>query len=195
MKEELRPRLRLAITMPSNACERLRSPSTTFTLTITVSPGEKSGTSFLRRLISSCSSVLIRSMSSPLLLLEFFQQPLFFRAQRPRREQVGPAQPGPSQRLLQPPAADIVMMSGHQNVRHPCSTLTLRPNLWPRVLRAVEQPVGERLFQRRGLGPERPRQLPHHRVHQRHRRDLASREHEVADGYLFVDPALEQSLV
>jgi hypothetical protein len=57
MNDELRPRLRLAITMPSKACTRLRSPSTTFTLTITVSPGEKSGMVRARRLISSCSMV------------------------------------------------------------------------------------------------------------------------------------------
>src|ERR1044071_7648272 len=62
MNEELRPLLRLAITMPSKACERLRSPSTTLTLTITVSPGEKSGTDFFRRWISSCSSFWIKFM-------------------------------------------------------------------------------------------------------------------------------------
>src|SRR5690348_12269098 len=62
MNEELRPRLRLAITMPSKACTRRRSPSTTFTFTSTVSPGENSGTFLPSRLISSCSSVLIRSI-------------------------------------------------------------------------------------------------------------------------------------
>src|SRR5712691_7822301 len=56
MNEEFRPRLRLAITMPSNACTRFLSPSTTLTFTTTVSPGEKSGTLRLSRLISSCSS-------------------------------------------------------------------------------------------------------------------------------------------
>src|SRR5215208_1047385 len=113
MNEELRPRLRLAITMPSKACERLRSPSTTLTLTITVSPGEKSGTSFFSRVISSCSSVLIRSIASPLLfVLEFFQQLLFFLAQLPRLQQVRPSQPGPAKRLLQPPAPDVLVVPG-----------------------------------------------------------------------------------
>src|SRR3990170_692788 len=119
MNEELRPRLRLAITMPSNACTRFRSPSTTFTLTITVSPGEKSGTSFFRRLISSCSRVPIRSMVlAPLFLLEFLQQLSFLCVQGPYLEQVGPAQPGPPQRLLQAPAPDVLMVPRQQHLRH-----------------------------------------------------------------------------
>src|SRR5262245_21844480 len=139
MNEELRPRLRLAITMPSKACERLRSPSTTLTLTITVSPGEKSGTSFLRRLISSCSSVLMRSISpTPMFSLEFVQQLAFLCVQFPRLQQIGPAQPGPSQRLLQPPAPDVRVVPRQQHLRH----LAARVRLGPRVLRAIEQPVG-----------------------------------------------------
>src|SRR5687767_7398746 len=193
MKEEFRPRLRLAITMPSKACERLRSPSTTLTFTITVSPGEKSGTSFLRRLISSCSSVLIRSISTSL-LLELFQQSLLFRAQRLHAQQIRTPQPRPAQRLLQPPAPDVLMVPRHQYFRHPAPAL-IRPRLGPRVLRAVQQTVRERLFQRRGLVAEGARQLAHHRVDQRHRGELAAREHEVADGHFLVDPALEQPLV
>src|SRR4029453_3835439 len=61
--EELRPRLRLAITTPSYACTRLRSPSTTFTLTTTVSPLEKSGIALPNRFISSFSGWLIKSMA------------------------------------------------------------------------------------------------------------------------------------
>src|SRR3954466_10301936 len=146
MNEELRPLLRLAITMPSKACERLRSPSTTLTLTITVSPGEKSGISRFNRLISSCSSVLIRSIASPLLFtLELVQQLLFLFAQLPCRQQVRPSQPGPAQRLLQPPAPDVLVGPGHQPFRHLHAGIRLRPS----VLRAVEQTVGERLFDRR----------------------------------------------
>src|SRR5271169_3678354 len=47
---------------------RLRSPSTTFTLTITVSPGAKSGIFLPRRAISSCSSVAIRFILFPLVV-------------------------------------------------------------------------------------------------------------------------------
>src|SRR5262245_64141857 len=116
MNEELRPRFLLAMTMPSNACRRFLSPSTTLTLTITVSPGAKSGISRFRRLISSCSSVLIRFIASPLVFLpEFVQQLLFFLAQLPRLQQVRPSQPGPAQRLLQPPAPDVLVVPGQEH--------------------------------------------------------------------------------
>src|SRR5258705_4562458 len=62
MNAELSPRLRLAITRPSYAWIRLRSPSTTLTLTTTVSPVLNSGMDFPRRVISSFSSVCIRSI-------------------------------------------------------------------------------------------------------------------------------------
>src|SRR5687768_7806347 len=169
MNEELRPRLRLAMTMPSNACTRFLSPSTTLTLTITVSPGEKSGTSFLRRLISSSSRVPIRSMAlAPVFSLEFVQQLSFLCVQRPRLQQVGPAQPGPTQCLLQPPAPDVLVVPRHQHLRHR-GARGRRPDLWPRVLRAIEQPVGERFLDRRGTVAERARQLAYAGIDQRHR--------------------------
>ena len=46
------------------ACIRLRVPSITFTLTITVSPGANAGISLFKRAISSCSRVWIRFMVS-----------------------------------------------------------------------------------------------------------------------------------
>jgi len=57
IKFEFRPRLRREITTPSYAWARLRVPSTTLTLTMTVSPGAKSGIVLPIRAISSCSSV------------------------------------------------------------------------------------------------------------------------------------------
>src|SRR4051794_7237337 len=156
MKEELRPRLRLAITMPSKACTRFLSPSTTLTFTMTVSPGAKSGISRFSRLISSCSIVWIRfmvvlrsalvftdgSLLSFVLLPEFFQQVLFFLAQLLRRQQVRPSEPGPAERLLQPPAPDVLVVSRHQHLRHLHPAAFRAPHLGARVLRAVEQPVG-----------------------------------------------------
>src|SRR2546430_15621855 len=55
-KDEFSPRLRFPITTPSYACTRLRSPSTTLTLTTIVSPGANSGIVLPKRAISSCSS-------------------------------------------------------------------------------------------------------------------------------------------
>src|SRR6476620_3809274 len=122
MKEELRPRLRLAITVPSNACTRFLSPSTTFTLTSTLSPGSKSGMVLPRRLISSCSMVLIRSISTPaffpMFLLELREQSLLFFAHAPHLQQVRTPEPRPSQRLLQPPAPDVLLVAGQQRFRH-----------------------------------------------------------------------------
>src|SRR5688500_10262666 len=153
MNEELSPRLRLAMTMPSNACRRLRSPSTTLTFTTMVSPGENSGTSFLRRLISSCSSVLMRSMAlTPVFALEFFQQLRFLCIQLLHGQQIRPPQPCSPQRLLQPPAPDVGMVPGQQYLGHPA----IRIHLGPRVLRTVQQAVGERLFRRGRLVAERP---------------------------------------
>src|SRR5580765_4403320 len=196
MNAELRPRLRLAITMPSKACTRFLSPSTTFTLTMTVSPGEKSGISRFSRLISSCSIVwmmFIASLRSFSLcfLPEFVQQLLFLFAQLPRFEQVRPSEPGPAERLLQPPAPDVLVVPRQQHLRH----LASRIQLGTRVLRAVEQPVGERFLDRRGVVAERSRQLAHHRVHQRHRRQLTAREHEVSDRDFLVDALFQQPLV
>src|SRR5690625_2252401 len=61
IKEEFSPRLRRPITTPSNACSLFLLPSTTLTLTKTLSPGAKSGMTFdwVRRSISSCSKVSI----------------------------------------------------------------------------------------------------------------------------------------
>src|SRR5687767_13187187 len=193
MKEEFSPRLRLAMTMPSKACTRFLSPSTTLTLTTTVSPGEKSGTLRARRLISSCSMVRIRSMcfSAPVFLLELLQQPSFVFAQAARADQIGPPQPGPAQRLLQPPAPDVLVVPREQDLGHPRAGVRLRP----RVLRAVEQPVGKRLLERRAGVAERPRQLPHHGVHQRHRRELPAGQHEIAQRQLLVDAPRQQPLV
>src|SRR5579862_3471897 len=59
VNEEFRPRLLIAITTPSYAWTRSRSPSTTFTCTTTVSPGLKSGTSRVMRDFSSSWVILL----------------------------------------------------------------------------------------------------------------------------------------
>src|SRR6516164_639028 len=59
VKEEFRPRLLLAMTTPSYACTRSRSPSTTFTCTTTVSPGLNSGTARVMRCFSISWMILL----------------------------------------------------------------------------------------------------------------------------------------
>src|SRR2546422_10011122 len=107
-------------------------------------------------------------MSAPVLSLELRQQLRFLFAQRPRRQQVGPPEPGPPQRLLQPPAPDVLVVPREQLLGLSRALV----HLGPRVLRAVEKAVRERLLERRLLIAQRPRQLAHHRVDQRHRREL-----------------------
>src|SRR6267142_6790355 len=122
---------------------RLRSPSPTLTLTITVSPGENSGNLRPMRLISSCSICSITFIALFLLrfLPEFLEQfPLGFVHSAPL-QQLGPSQPRAPQRLLQPPALDLRVMPRHQDRGHRASFV----HLGPRVLRAVEQAVYERL--------------------------------------------------
>src|SRR2546425_13072020 len=102
-------------------------------------------------------------MSAPVLFLELRQQLRFLFAQRPRRQQVGPPEPGPPQRLLQPPAPDVPVVPREQLPGYSRALV----HLGPRVLRAVEKAVRERLLERRLLIAQRPRQLAHHRVDQR----------------------------
>src|SRR5216117_4067789 len=99
-------------------------------------------------------------MSAPVLSLELRQQLRFLFAQRPRRQQVGPPEPSPPQRLLQPPAPDVLVVPREQLLGHSRALV----HLGPRVLGAVEKAVRERLLERRLLIAQRPRQLAHHRV-------------------------------
>src|SRR2546421_3857134 len=119
---------------------------------------------------------------APVFVLEFLQQFLFLCAELTPRDQLGPPQPGPAERLLQPPAPDVLVVPGEQHLGHSFAAV----HLGPRVLRTIEQSVGERLLECGGLVAERAGQLAHAGVDQRHRRELSAREHEVADRQLFV---------
>src|SRR5579872_1436498 len=107
----------MAITTPSYAWERSRSPSTTFTCTTTVSPGLKSGTSRVMRALLISSMILLMSLTSILVPgrlggQQLIQCPLRLGGEPPAAQQVGPAPPGPLHRTRQAPAADIGMVAG-----------------------------------------------------------------------------------
>src|ERR1700761_976100 len=123
VNEELKPRLLIAITTPSYAWTRSRSPSTTFTCTTTVSPGLKSGTSRVMRAFSSSCVILlmfvildvhrscgdqIKSINRPHRTRgeKLIQQPARLGLQAPSGNQVRSATPGALDRLRQPPAVD-----------------------------------------------------------------------------------------
>src|SRR5258708_15405136 len=107
--------------MPSNACWRSRSPSCTRTCTITVSPGPKAGI-FLpsRSRVSSSFIILLIVLLLPFLFVQkFFQQLFLFSRQFELCQQIRTAQPRSSQRLLESPAADLLVVAGEQHLPHP----------------------------------------------------------------------------
>src|SRR5688572_5263618 len=152
VNEEFRPRLLLAMTTPSNACARSRSPSVTLTCTTTVSPGLKSGILRVARAFSS-SKMMLLAMSVTFAFSEkFIQEFRRIRRQATPRNQIRPAHPGARDRLLQPPALNVSVVPALQNFGHRPAFELHRP----RVVRPVEQTLIERLFDRRALVPENP---------------------------------------
>src|SRR6185436_8592727 len=116
VNEELRPRLLLAMTTPSYAWARSRSPSFTLTCTTTVSPGLKSGSLRVLRAFSS-SKMMLLAMSVTFAFSEKFVEE-FRRVGRQSTpcNQIRPAQPRARDRLLQPPALNISMVPTLQYV-------------------------------------------------------------------------------
>ena len=80
-------------------------------------------------------------------------------------EEVGPSLQRPPERLAQPPAADRAVVAGHEDGRNVVALEDGRP----RVLRVLEEPVGERLLGGRG-GVDRARQEAEDRVDDDERR-------------------------
>src|SRR5690348_6419618 len=118
VKAECRPRLRRAITTPSNACTRSRLPSVTLTLTITVSPAANGGSLRPICAVSNCSMILFMGLTL-VFPFEFFQQALVVVAQRQIFQQVRTTQPGAAQRLHPAPARDRRVVARQQHRRHP----------------------------------------------------------------------------
>ena len=98
---------------------------------------------------------------------------------------------GSAERLLEPPAAYLGVMPRHEHRRHHGAVV----HLGPRVVRTVQQTVHERILLYGVRIAQRARQLPHHAIDQDHRRQLAAREHVVADADLVIHVALDQPLV
>jgi len=143
------------------------------------------------------------SLNAPLeglkigLLKEFFDKGLDAEVERRIRdalsvyEKLGATLPGTSKCLFPPPFRDRRMVAGQQHRRHLAELVRDRP----RVVRAVEQAVRERILLRRGRVVERAVLQPSDRIDQHRRGQLAAREHVVADRNLFVDFMLDQALV
>src|SRR5712691_8653661 len=132
-------------------------------------------------------SLYALALSFAQFLPELFKQFTFALAHPAPIEELRPPEPGAAERLLQPPALDLRMVAREKHRRHRLARVRFRP----RVLRAVEQPVHERVLLGRQPVPERTGQLPHHGIDHDHRRELAAREHIVADRQLLVHTATD----
>src|SRR6202049_3525515 len=192
---------------------RVRSPSTTLTLTSTVSPGAKGGLSLTleTRAISSrsiVSRIFMAHLRAPLRgrfertanrgrprlydiarALSFLFRPL---ATTP---QIGPPFAGGPLRLAAAPRRHLAVIAGDERLRDRLALELLRPS----VLWIFQQPRLEALVGARRLLAHHSGQQPHAGVEQRVGGDLTSGQYEVADGNLFQaargDDALIDALV
>src|SRR5450830_1644642 len=198
---------------------RLLSPSTTLTLTSTVSPGPKSGISLPAESFSTCSfsSVWIRFMgNSPSAapatgarclsglngLASFYDK-----AQRLSPSafglglgllsgQIGLPEvraplPGPPLSLRPPPLGDLGVVAGQQHLRDRLPP----PDRRPSVLRVFQQAVGEAFLGGRGLLAHDARQQPDAGVEHAKRRDFPAGEHEIAERDFLQGARRDQPLV
>src|SRR2546422_8956805 len=176
VKEARTPSPRLRMTTPSNACSRSFSPSMTFTCTRTVSPGAKLLRSFLScpastSRMASMTSSLSRSLLGRVAPLEPFYQLALLGGEGRPLQQLRPRPPRAVQRLRPPPARDARVIAREQHRRHPRAAELLGA----RVLRRLQQAVGERLALGRALASEHAGEPAHHRV--RHDERRRSEEH------------------
>src|ERR1700720_1977569 len=137
-----------------------------------VSPGLKSGSLSVARSPLSSWMILFIAHAAPL-------------------EQLRAAQPRATERLLQSPAGYRRVIARRQYGRHIAAIEGLRP----RVVRPIHQTVAEGLLQRRFRTAQRTRHQSRDRIDDHQRRQLAARQHIVADGPLLIDLLLDEALV
>src|ERR1700674_2400981 len=178
---------------------RVRSPSTTLTLTSTVSPGANAGISLpLESLAISSRSIVSR------IFMAHLGPPLRGRSERtedrgrPRLydiartlsflfrplatlPQIGPPLAGRPLRLAAAPRRHLAVITGNEHLGDRAALELLRPG----VLRVFQEARLETLVGARRLLAHHPRQKPYAGIEQRVGGDLASRQHEVAHGTLF----------
>src|SRR3569623_713949 len=178
VNEELRPRLRLAMTTPSKACRRSRLPSFTFTCTSTVSPGAKGGSLSFICSASSCSIMLLMTLfpknEAAIVSIALAALP-----------------PSATQGLRQSPAADGLVIALQQHRRHPLPVDLFRP----RVVRVIEQTGHEGILFGRQHETQHTRQQARHRVHHHHCGEFAAAQHIIADRPFFIDLAVDEALI
>src|SRR6188768_4195203 len=123
---------------------------------------------------------------------KFFEELRRLRRQFSPCNQIRPTHKSARDRLLQPPALDISVVSTLQYGRH-------RPAFelhWPRVMRPVEQTFVEGLFDRGAFVPEHTRDQTRHRIDDHERGKLTPGQHVIAHRHFsiyarFDDPFVE----
>src|SRR5918998_3456501 len=97
-------------------------------------------------------------------------------------------------RALQAPGADLLVVSGQQDVGHLPAAVLRRPGV-VRIFRMAAERRGERLLERRVAVAERAGLLAQHRVAEHHRGQLAAGEDVLADRDRVAGEVLDDALV
>src|SRR5690606_37884950 len=124
-----------------------------------------------------------RALARAMLRQVFLQQFPLLRSQLRRFDQVRAAFPRAPQRLLEPPAPDRCMVAAGEHFRHRQTFVDFRP----RVVRPIEQAVRKRVLLRRSLVSKHAWQKAYDRIDDDQRRQLAARQHVIADRDTLVD--------
>src|SRR5690349_16971075 len=133
---------------PSKACTRSRSPSTTFTLTFTVSPGRNSGSFAVSFSLATCaSSIFVRVVISVFLSSRTLVSETLGSLFLINGPEIGPPQFRRRLGLGMTPGLDLLVVSGEQHLRHHPPV----PLRGPRVMRVLQEPPLETLLLQRLL--------------------------------------------
>src|SRR5215213_8856697 len=168
-----------AITTPSNTWVRRRVPSMTWKWTRTRSPASKRGTFFSWR--CSMLSMIVLIVREGVAGVKKRVAPSGpARASDSRRLDLERALRSATPALLETPLADPGVIARQQHLGHTPAAVAGGPGV-VRILGRAGERLREGLLDGALSMPERPGQLPHHRVGDDHRRELTAREHVRAD--------------
>src|SRR5690606_9870160 len=196
VNDELRPAFLRAMHTPSKAWMRSREPSTTLTLTRSVSPGANSGTSLPPVSLAICSlsncwiTLIVRILLPNAAILRSALGPF---AARP---QIGPPLAGDLFGPGQTPGPDTLMVPRQQHLRHrPLRAPPVAPDLRPGVVRIFEQPLLEAFLAQRGGVADHPGQQTDDGIDQGDRRRLAAGQDEIAETDLHQAARVDDALI
>src|SRR5580698_8652950 len=170
---------------------RSRLPSCTLRCTRSVSPGSKRGTGRSAVTLSIWAWPSVSRMFIAFVLSSL----LFVSVRGPAGPQIRPPRSRNLFPPFHPPLGDLAVVARNQDLRHaPLDPIRADPRRRPCVMRVLQQSVLETLLVARPGRAHHAGQQPYTTVHHRHGRDLAAREHEIADRNLFQRLRLDHPL-